>query len=85
MRGRRSKGKAKAPAGSGWKGLQGADGEVPGVRQNLGTALRKNTYVADDVRPPDDLFVGPEAAVEQDDSAAEESGGDEEELARNDV
>ncbi|KAJ7083415.1 NGP1NT-domain-containing protein [Mycena belliarum] len=64
--------KAEAKERSGWKGLQGADGEVPGVRQNLGTALRKNTYVADDVRPPDDLFVGPEAAVEQDDSAAEE-------------
>lgn len=87
----KGKGKSKSSKESGWKGLQGADGEVPGVRQNLGTIMQKNTFVAEDVQPMDDLFVGPEAAAEQDDAAETESGGeeeeatDEEELTWNDV
>ncbi|KAJ7447273.1 P-loop containing nucleoside triphosphate hydrolase protein [Mycena latifolia] len=87
----KGKGKGKATEESGWKGLQGADGEVPGVRQNLGTIMQKNTFVAEDVQPMDDLFVGPDAPVEQDEVEAEESGeeeeaaDEEEELTWNDV
>ncbi|KAJ6591744.1 NGP1NT-domain-containing protein [Mycena vulgaris] len=91
-RARREKGKGKSKAAdSGWKGLQGTDGEVPGVRQNLGTIMQKNTFVAEDVRPLDDLFVGPAAAVdEQDEAEAEaadedEDADEEEELTWNDV
>ncbi|KAJ7762291.1 NUC091 domain-containing protein [Mycena maculata] len=90
-RARKGKGKA-VEAGPGWKGLQGADGEVPGVRQNLGTIMQKNTFVAEDVRPLDDQFVGPAAAVEEQDEAAESGGenedepaDEEEELTWNDV
>ncbi|KAJ7982815.1 NGP1NT-domain-containing protein [Mycena polygramma] len=94
-RARREKGKGKAVAAaeSGWKGLQGAEGEVPGVRQNLGTIMQKNTFVAEDVQPLDDQFVGPAAAAEEQDEAeaeAEEDDDDEpaeeeEELTWNDV
>ncbi|KAJ7508448.1 NUC091 domain-containing protein [Mycena galericulata] len=92
-RARRDKGKGKAAdVGAGWKGLQGADGEVPGVRQNLGTIMQKNTFVAEDVQPLEDLFVGPAAAVdEKTEAEAEDEGGDEpadeeeEELTWNDV
>ncbi|KAJ7084757.1 NUC091 domain-containing protein [Mycena crocata] len=87
----RQKGKGKAAEG-GWKGLRGADGEVPGVRQNLGTIMQKNTFIAEDVQPMEDLIVGPAAAAgEQDEAEAEESGGEdetadaEEELTWNDV
>ncbi|KAJ7602739.1 NUC091 domain-containing protein [Roridomyces roridus] len=81
-RARREKGKGKASAG---------DGEVPGVRQNLGTIMQKNTFVAEDVQPLDDVFVGPAAAVDEAD--AEESDVDEgegpadeeEEMTWNDV
>jgi len=89
-RARKEKGKGKAVE-SGWKGLQGADGEVPGVRQNLGTIMQKNTFVAEDVQQLDDLFVGPAAAEdEQDEAEAEEDEEDEpadeeEELTWNDV
>ncbi|KAJ7838775.1 NUC091 domain-containing protein [Mycena olivaceomarginata] len=89
----KGKGKEKA-VGSGWKGLQGADGEVPGVRQNLGTIMQKNTFVAEDVQPLDDLFVGPAAAEEEQDEAEgededeegeDEPADEEEELTWNDV
>lgn len=84
-RARQEKGKGKSKAvESGWKGLQGADGEVPGVRQNLGTIMQKNTFVAEDVQPMDDLFVGPAAAEDEQDEAeaeAEEEDGDEDEPA----
>ncbi|KAJ6541713.1 NUC091 domain-containing protein [Mycena capillaripes] len=82
-RARQAKGKGKAVE-SGWKGLQGAEGEVPGVRQNLGTIMQKNTFVAEDVQPLDDLFVGPAAAEDEQDEAedeAEEENGDEDEPA----
>ncbi|KAJ6604964.1 hypothetical protein B0H10DRAFT_2077428 [Mycena sp. CBHHK59/15] len=91
-RARKAKGKGKAEDAptAGWKGLQGADGEVPGVRQNLGSIMQKNTFVPEDVQPLDDAFVG--GAVEVDDAAeVEESGGEdegadeEEELTWNDV
>ncbi|KAJ7019641.1 NUC091 domain-containing protein [Mycena alexandri] len=75
----KGKGKGKAVEGkaeSGWKGLQGKDGEVPGVRQNLGTIMQKNTFVAEDVQPLDDQFVGPAAAAEPEE---EDEGGDEDE------
>ncbi|KAJ6465073.1 NGP1NT-domain-containing protein [Mycena vitilis] len=95
-RARREKGKGKAVAAaeSGWKGLQGAEGEVPGVRQNLGTIMQKNTFVAEDVQPLDDQFVGPAAAAEEQDEAEAEAEEDddeepadeeEEELTWNDV
>ncbi|KAJ6520491.1 NUC091 domain-containing protein [Mycena sanguinolenta] len=64
----KEKGKGKATE-------SGANAEVPGVRQNLGTIMQKNTFVADDVRPLDDLFVGPAAA---EDEQAEDEGEDEE-------
>ncbi|KAJ7186694.1 NUC091 domain-containing protein [Mycena filopes] len=91
----KGKGKAKAKGESGengWKGLQGKDGEVPGVRQNLGTIMQKNTFVAEDVQPLDDQFVGPAAAAEPEEAEGEDEGEDddeapeeEEELTWNDV
>ncbi|KAF8146442.1 NUC091 domain-containing protein [Mycena galopus ATCC 62051] len=79
-RARKEKGKGKATAvEGGWKGLQGADGEVPGVRQNLGTIMQKNTFVAEDVQPLDDLFVGPAAAEDEQDEAEAEAEDEDEE------
>ncbi|KAJ7229196.1 NUC091 domain-containing protein [Mycena pura] len=86
---RREKGNGKAAA------ARSADREVPGVRQNLGTIMQKNTFMAEDVRPLDDLFVGPSGAAEEQDGTANEQDTardgdendveDEEELTWNDV
>ncbi|CAK5268760.1 unnamed protein product [Mycena citricolor] len=76
---RREKGKAKAVQSS----------EVPGVRQNLGTIMQKNTFVAEDVQPLQDQFVGPASAedeVPEDEAPDVEDGSDEDqELTWNDV
>jgi nuclear GTP-binding protein len=56
--------------------------------------MQKNTFVAEDIQPLDDVFVGPAAAVDEQDEAeaeAEENEGEdepaeeEEELTWNDV
>ncbi|KAJ7292679.1 NUC091 domain-containing protein, partial [Mycena rebaudengoi] len=94
-RARKEKGKGKANAkadsgATGWKALQGTDGEVPGVRQNLGSIMQKNTFVPEDVRPLEDVSI-PGAVEVDEEAAAEESGGEgagadeEEELTWNDV
>ena len=54
-----------------------AEGEVPGVKQNLKSLMQKNTFVAEDVQPMDEEF---EEVVEDDDEMEEEN---EEDVASN--
>jgi nuclear GTP-binding protein len=46
---------------------------VPGVRQNLGSIMQKNTFVGEDVRPLEDIVL----EGESEDGRAEEEGVDE--------
>jgi nuclear GTP-binding protein len=75
------KGKAKA----------GEQQEVPGVKQNLGSIMQKNTFLPEDVRPLDegdlqgeelDKEEGESGGGDEDDEGAE---GDEDSLTWNDV
>lgn len=50
--------------------------EVPGVKQNLGSIMQKNTFLAEDVQPLEEEFAGEEVEEE---SVGEESGGEDEE------
>ncbi|KAF7297915.1 Nucleolar GTP-binding protein 2 [Mycena chlorophos] len=93
---REAKEKAKAERAKA-KGKGKEVEEVAGVRQNLGTMMQKNTFVPEDIRPLDDVFVGPADAVEENEQEddledGDEAGGDEaeqdeeeEELTWNDV
>ncbi|KAF7299124.1 Nucleolar GTP-binding protein 2 [Mycena indigotica] len=86
----------KEAAKSKGKGKETERQEVVGVRQNLGTMMQKNTFVAEDIRPLQDVFVGPadgdeekaedEEQPEPEEAAENASGGEEdEELTWNDV
>ncbi|KAJ7065326.1 NUC091 domain-containing protein [Mycena amicta] len=90
---RREREEAKAK-GKGKKKEQEVErGEVVGVRQNLGTIMQKNTFIAEDIRPLQDIFVGPAGAVDEEEAeegdaeedAEEEEEEEEEELTWNDV
>ncbi len=74
---RSMKGKEKAVEGS----------EIPGVRQNLGSIMQKNTFLPEDIRPLEDDAGSDE--VEQQDTSEEEatsgSESEEEELQWADV
>ncbi|KAF8079176.1 NGP1NT-domain-containing protein [Lyophyllum atratum] len=64
--------------------------EVPGVKQNLGSIMQKNTFLPEDVRPlEDEDMAGEEEEVddeEEDEGSAENEGEEEEEeLSWNDV
>ena len=68
-----------------------AEGEVPGVKQNLKSLMQKNTFVAEDVQPMDEEF---EDVAEDDDETDEKNedvasnpdeAEDEEELKWDDV
>ncbi|KAF7297775.1 Nucleolar GTP-binding protein 2 [Mycena kentingensis (nom. inval.)] len=96
-RAKREREEAKARKGKG-KEKEVERDEVVGVRQNLGTMMQKNTFVPEDIRPLEDVFVGPADAAEEDPDAGadgeqeeqEEEAGDEqvdeeEELTWNDV
>lgn len=77
--------KAKSKNGKG-KGRE--EIEVPGVKQNLGSIMQKNTFVAEDVRPLDEEFaneVNEEVESAGSDGGEEEAGQGEEELTWNDV
>jgi nuclear GTP-binding protein len=45
---------------------------VPGVKQNLGSIMQKNTFVGEDVRPLEDIIL----EGESEDERAEEEGDD---------
>ncbi|KAJ7917143.1 NGP1NT-domain-containing protein [Mycena leptocephala] len=70
-RARREKGKGRQRAG-------------PGVRQNLGTIMQKNTFVAEDIQPLDDVFDEAEAEAEENEGE-DEPAEEEDELTWNDV
>ncbi|KAG5644162.1 GTPase required for pre-60S ribosomal subunit nuclear export and maturation [Asterophora parasitica] len=61
--------------------------EVPGVKQNLGSIMQKNTFLPEDIQALDDKDVGgeEEGDAEADEESSEEEGEEEEELSWNDV
>ncbi|KAG6872767.1 hypothetical protein C0995_006806 [Termitomyces sp. Mi166 len=80
----------KADAKGKGKAIEPETMEVPGVKQNLGSMLQKNSFLPEDVKPlEDEDLVGEEAEEEDDaegaDEADEDEGKEEEELTWNDV
>lgn len=75
----RSKEKAKA------KEVEGM--QVPGVKQNLGSIMQKNTFVPEDVRPLDEEFAaeGDESIDVEESDEGKSDAPEEEELTWNDV
>ena len=72
------------------KGKGVANGEVPGVKQNLGSIMQKNNFVGDDVKPLEPEFTAGDEEDEADEAEEGEDSGDntgdeEEELTWNDV
>ncbi|KAJ8085008.1 GTPase required for pre-60S ribosomal subunit nuclear export and maturation [Marasmius tenuissimus] len=73
------------------KGKGVDNGEVPGVKQNLGSIMQKNSFVGDDVRPLEPEFAAGDEEDqdneegEEDEDAGEKEGDDGEELTWNDV
>ena len=68
-----------------WKALEGED-KVPGVKQNLGSIMQKNTFLAEDVQPLEDEFEpGEDDDMVGENGEDEECEEDEEELSWNDV
>ncbi|KAK1224900.1 GTPase required for pre-60S ribosomal subunit nuclear export and maturation [Marasmius sp. AFHP31] len=79
------------------KGKAADSGEVPGVKQNLGSIMQKNSFVGDDVRPLEPEFAagdeedqdGDEEDQDGEEGEEDEDAGDkeddEEELTWNDV
>ena len=68
-----------------WKALEGED-KVPGVKQNLGSIMQKNTFLAEDVQPlEDDFEPGEDDDMVGENGEDEECEEDEEELSWNDV
>uniref|UniRef100_A0A0W0FX83 Nucleolar GTP-binding protein 2 n=1 Tax=Moniliophthora roreri TaxID=221103 RepID=A0A0W0FX83_MONRR len=68
----------------------GTVSEVPGVKQNLGSILQNNTFLAEDIRPleEEELSAEAEVADEQDEAEGvdeEEATEEEDELTWNDV
>lgn len=62
--------------------------EVPKVKQNLGSIMQKNTFLAEDIKPLDDEFADEEADDVQEANESEHSDEqeeEEEELKWNDV
>ncbi|KAF8712513.1 hypothetical protein AX14_013042 [Amanita brunnescens Koide BX004] len=73
----KKKGKAKAAE---------AEPEAPKVKQNLGSIMQKNTFLAEDIKPLDDEFVDEEADCVREANESEHSDEEEEEeLKWNDV
>lgn len=73
----KKKGKAKATE---------AKPEVPKVKQNLGSIMQKNTFLAEDIKPLDDEFVDEEAdGVDEANDSEHSDEQEEEELKWNDV
>ncbi|RDB28545.1 Nucleolar GTP-binding protein 2 [Hypsizygus marmoreus] len=74
---RDGKGKGKAKAGEGE--MEGMD--VPGVKQNLGSIMQKNSFLPEDVRPleREDEEGGEEDDVDEEDDAEESDAEEEEE------
>ena len=54
-------------------GKESEDRIVPGVKQNLGSIMQKNTFVGEDVRPLEEIVL----EGESEDGRAEEEGDDE--------
>ena len=53
-------------------GMEREEGLVPGVKQNLGSIMQKNTFVGEDVRPLEGIIL----EGESEDGRAEEEGDD---------
>ncbi|TFK42051.1 NUC091 domain-containing protein [Crucibulum laeve] len=72
------KGKGKAVDG---------ETEVPGVKQNLGSIMQKNTFMAEDIQPLDEEFAGTveEEEIVESEGEEEVAQEEEEELKWNDV
>ncbi|KAF9011179.1 P-loop containing nucleoside triphosphate hydrolase protein [Cyathus striatus] len=83
-----AKKKAKDWKGKG-KAMEAKD--LPGVKQNLGSIMQKNTFLAEDIRPLEEEFIGVEEpsgeGVNDDDveEAAARDGEEEEELKWSDI
>ncbi|THH14479.1 hypothetical protein EW146_g5851 [Bondarzewia mesenterica] len=61
------------------KERQVAEGDaVPGVKQNLGSIMQKNTFVGEDIRPLEESAEGVEEDVEDGGSEGQSDGGGEE-------
>ena len=72
------------------KAVEQGQAEVPGVKQNLGSIMQKNTFLPEDVKPLDegDLEDGEEDGEpdgEESDDVGDDEGGGEEGLTWNDV
>lgn len=72
----------------------GKEGLLPGVKQNLGSIMQKNTFLAEDIQPLEEEFTGEGVDEEEDengsaDDAEADTGAkedaEEEELTWNDV
>jgi nuclear GTP-binding protein len=87
----KGKEKARDVKGKG-KAVEQGQAEVPGVKQNLGSIMQKNTFLPEDVKPLDEGDLEGEELDEEEEEGDEEGddvGGDEEEdedsLTWNDV
>lgn len=84
----KSKEKAAKAKGKG-KAMAGDQPEVPGVKQNLGSIMQKNTFLPEDVRPLEDVLESDEDEDVEAEAEAEDGEGsddsEEEELSWNDV
>lgn len=84
----KSKEKAAKAKGKG-KAMTGDQPEVPGVKQNLGSIMQKNTFLPEDVRPLEDVLESDEDEDVEAEAEAEDGEGsddsEEEELSWNDV
>ena len=69
---REEKERARAPKAKG--GENGEDVRVPGVKQNLGSIMQKNTFVGEDVRPLEAIDLEGESEDGEDDEAASADG-----------
>lgn len=69
-----------------WK-TANEDGAAPGVRQNLGSIMQKNTFVPEDIQPLDVEFAGieEESSDEHGATEEEEEENEEEEMTWGDV
>lgn len=74
------------------KAIESGQGEVPGVKQNLGTIMQKNVFLPEDVRQMEEDLEGEELDEEEGEEESEEEGdgaddgeGDENGLTWDDV